>query len=159
MTLFEAFRSAIGGVAAHKLRAALTMLGIMFGVGAVIAMLSIGAGAALEAQALIDRLGMRNVLVRARQLRPDEMREARKKSLGVSLRDADGIREAVPGVEMVGPRLKIEPWRVQAGASKTEATVYGVSSRHPQLVVLPVSEGRFFDALDERDHAQVCVIG
>ena len=69
----------------------------------------------MQAQALIDQLGMRNVLVRARQLRHDEMREARKKSLGVSLRDADGIKEAVPGVELVGPRLKIEPWRVQAG--------------------------------------------
>jgi putative ABC transport system permease protein len=159
MNLWEAFRSALGGVSSHKLRSGLTMLGIMFGVGAVIAMLSIGAGAALQAQALIDQLGMRNVLVRARQLRPDELREARKKSLGVSLRDADGIKEAVPGVEMVGPRLKIEPWRVQAGGGRTEATVYGVSARHPQLVVLPLAEGRFFDALEERDHAQACVIG
>jgi putative ABC transport system permease protein len=122
-------------------------------------MLSIGAGAAVQAQALIDQLGMRNVLVRARQLRNDEMREARKKSLGVSMRDADGIREAVPGVELVGPRLKIEPWRVQAGDRKGDATVYGVSHQHPNLVVLALSEGRFFDALDERDHAQVCVIG
>jgi len=83
----------------------------MFGVGAVIAMLSIGAGAARQAQALIDQLGVRNVLVQTRQLRPDELREARKKSLGVSLRDAEAIREAVPGVELVGPRLRV------AGAS------------------------------------------
>ncbi|HEY0711096.1 MAG TPA: ABC transporter permease [Polyangia bacterium] len=158
MNLLEAFRSALGGVAAHKLRSGLTMLGIMFGVGAVIAMLSIGAGAALEAQALIDSLGMRNVLVRARQLRPDEMREARKKSLGVSLRDAQGIKEAVPGVELVGPKVKVEPWRVQASGNRTDATIYGVSHLHPQLVALPLGEGRFFDARDERDHAQVCVI-
>jgi putative ABC transport system permease protein len=158
VNLLEAFRSALGGVSAHKLRSALTMLGIMFGVGAVIAMLSIGAGAALEAQALIDRLGMRNVLVRARQLRPDEMREARKKSLGVSLRDAQAIKEAVPGAELVGPKLKIEPWRVQAAGARTDATVYGVSHQHPRLVAVPLSEGRFFDARDERDHAQVCVI-
>jgi putative ABC transport system permease protein len=37
--------------------------------------------------------------------------------------------------------------------------VYGVSHQHPNLVVLPLAEGRFFDALDERDHAQVCVVG
>ena len=158
MNLLEAFRSALGGVAAHKLRSGLTMLGIMFGVGAVIAMLSIGAGAALEAQALIDRLGMRNVLVRARQLRPDEMREARKKSLGVSLRDAQGIKEAVPGVDLVGPKLKIEPWRVQAAGARTDATIYGVSHLHPRLLALPLGEGRFFDARDEREHGQVCVI-
>ena len=158
MNLLEAFRSALGGVSAHKLRSGLTMLGIMFGVGAVIAMLSIGAGAALEAQAMIDRLGMRNVLVRARQLRPDEMREARKKSLGVSLRDAQGIKEAVPGVDLVGPKLKIEPWRVQAAGARTDATVYGVSYLHPRLLALPLGEGRFFDARDEREHGQVCVI-
>jgi putative ABC transport system permease protein len=158
VNLLEAFRSALGGVSAHKLRSGLTMLGIMFGVGAVIAMLSIGAGAALEAQALIDRLGMRNVLVRARQLRPDEMREARKKSLGVSLRDAQGIKEAVPGVDLVGPKLKIEPWRVQAAGARTDATIYGVSYQHPRLLALPLGEGRFFDARDEREHAQVCVI-
>ena len=158
MSLWEAFRSALGGVSSHKLRSGLTMLGIMFGVGAVISMLSIGAGAAEHAQALIDQLGMRNVMVRSRQLRPDEVREARKKSLGVSLRDAVGIREAVPGVDIVGPRLKIDPWRVQAEGVRSEATVYGVSHRHPELVAMSLAEGRFFDAIDERDHAQVCVI-
>ena len=87
------------------------------------------------------------------------MREARKKSLGVSLRDADGIKEAVPGVETGGPAAED---RALAGAGrrrcKTDATVYGVSHQHPRLVVLGLAEGRFFDALDERDHAQVCVI-
>jgi putative ABC transport system permease protein len=158
VNLWEAFRSALDGVASHKLRSGLTMLGIMFGVGAVISMLSIGAGAARQAQAMIDQLGVRNVLVRARQLRVEEQREARKKSLGVSLRDADAIREAVPGVELVGPRLKIEPWRVQAGETKTEATLYGVSHRHREIVTLPLQEGRFFDLLDQKEHAQVCVI-
>jgi putative ABC transport system permease protein len=159
MNLTEAFRSARDGVSAHKLRSGLTTLGIMFGVGAVIAMLSIGAGAARQAQTLIDQLGLRNVLVRARQLRPDELQIARKKSLGVSLRDAEAIREAVPGVELVGPRLKVDPWRIQAGEARAEGTVYGVSHRHRDLVALPVAEGRFIDALDEREHAQVCVIG
>jgi putative ABC transport system permease protein len=158
MSLWEAFRCAFSGVVSHKLRSGLTMLGIMFGVAAVISMLSIGAGAARQAQAMIDQLGMRNVLVRSRQLRPEELREARKKSLGVSLRDARAIAEAVPGVELVGPRLKVEPWRVQAGETRTEGTVYGVSHRHRELVALPLAEGRFLDALDEREHGQVCVL-
>jgi putative ABC transport system permease protein len=158
MTFWEALRSAVTGVSSHKLRSALTMLGIMFGVGAVIAMLSIGAGAALQAQTLIDQLGIRNVLVRSRQQRPEELREARKKSLGVSPRDTQAIAEAVPGVELVGPRLKVEPWRVQAGEIRTEGTVYGVSHRHRALVTLPLAEGRFLDRLDEQDHGQVCVI-
>jgi putative ABC transport system permease protein len=159
MNIAEAFRSATDGISTHKLRSGLTMLGIMFGVGAVISMLAIGAGAARQAQSFIDRMGLRNILVRARQLRPDELQAVRKKSLGVSLRDADAIREAVPGVQMVAPRVKVEPWKVQAGEGRAEATVFGVSYRHDQLVALPLREGRFIDALDEKEHAQVCVIG
>ena len=159
MNLGEAFRSAHDGLSAHKMRSGLTMLGIMFGVGAVIAMLAIGAGAARQAQSFIDRMGLRNILVRAKQLRPDELQAIRKKSLGVSLRDAEAVREAVPGVELVAPRVKVDPWKVQAGESRTEATVYGVSYRHNELVALPLSEGRFLDALDEKEHAQVCVVG
>src|SRR4051812_49458728 len=136
------------------MRSGLTMLGIMFGVGAVIAMLAIGAGAARQAQSFIDRMGLRNILVRAKQLRPDELQAIRKKSLGVSLRDAEAVKEAVPGVELVAPRVKIDPWKVQSGESRTEATVFGGSYRHTELVVLPLSEGRFIDALDEKEHAQ-----
>jgi putative ABC transport system permease protein len=159
MNLGEAFRSASDGLSAHKMRSGLTMLGIMFGVGAVIAMLAIGAGAARQAQSFIDRMGLRNILVRAKQLRPDELLAVRKKSLGVSLRDAEAVREAVPGVELVAPRVKVDPWKVQAGESRTEATVYGVSYRQNELVSLPLSEGRFVDATDEKEHAQVCVVG
>jgi len=159
VNLGEAFRSASDGLSAHKMRSGLTMLGIMFGVGAVIAMLAIGAGAARQAQSFIDRMGLRNILVRAKQLRPDELQAVRKKSLGVSLRDAEAVREAVPGVELVAPRVKLDPWKVQAGESRTEATVYGVSWRHTQLVALPLAEGRFIDALDEKEHANVCVVG
>ncbi|MCG5051489.1 MAG: ABC transporter permease [Myxococcales bacterium] len=159
MSWGEAFRSARDSLATRKLRAGLTMLGVMFGVGAVIGMLAIGAGAAAQAQDLIDRLGMRNVLVRARQLRPDDLREARKKSLGLSLRDVQAIEEAVPGVAMVGPRLKVEPWRIQAAGAKTEGTAYGVSHKHQSLLSLSLAEGRFIDRQDDRAHAQVCVVG
>ncbi len=67
MTPGEAFRTASDNLTAHKLRSSLTMLGMIFGVGAVIAMLSIGAGAERQALEMIDRLGLRNVLVRAKE--------------------------------------------------------------------------------------------
>ena len=78
MTAVEAFRGAISNLAAHKLRSALTMLGMIFGVGAVIAMLSIGAGAERQAMEMIERLGLRNVLVRAKDFKEDEAQEIRK---------------------------------------------------------------------------------
>ena len=160
MTPPEAFRSALDNLAAHKLRSALTMLGMIFGVAAVIAMMSIGAGAERQAMASIERLGLRNVLVRAKTFKEDELREIRQKSLGVSTRDAAAIAEAVPGVEMVAPRIRIDPYKVISPAGKSEGTsVFGVTPRHAVLANLTLAEGRFLDPLDESTHAQVCVIG
>ncbi len=160
MTPQEALRSALDNLAAHKLRSALTMLGMIFGVGAVIAMMSIGAGAQRQALASIERLGLRNVLVRAKSLKDDELQEIRQKSLGVSSRDAAAIAEAVPGVEMVAPRIRIDPYKVLSATGKSDgAAVYGVGARHRDLAHLSVAEGRFLDEMDEANHAQVCVVG
>jgi putative ABC transport system permease protein len=160
MTPQEAFRSALDNLAAHKLRSALTMLGMIFGVGAVIAMMSIGAGAERQALASIERLGLRNVLVRAKTFKDDELREIRQQSLGVSQRDAAAIAEAVPGVDLVVPRIHIDPYKVISPAGKTDgAAVYGVTPQYGDLAHLGLAEGRFLDPLDESTHAQVCVIG
>ena len=155
----DAFRCAFDSLSEHKLRSFLTMLGMIIGVGAVIAMLSIGAGAEKEALALVEKMGMRNIVVRAKDFKPEELEEVRKKSLGLSLRDVEAIEEAVTKIEMVAPRLKIDPYKVLAAGGKSEAVVYGVSHHHAALTGMRLSEGRFIDAHDERTHAQVCVIG
>ncbi len=160
MTPREAIHSALDNLAAHKLRSALTMLGMIFGVGAVIAMMSIGAGAERQALASIERLGLRNVLVRARTLKDDEAQEIRQKSLGVSQRDAAAIAEAVPGVELVAPRIRVDPYKVLSATGKSDgAAAYGVDPRHRELAHLAMGEGRFLDEMDDATHAQVAVVG
>jgi putative ABC transport system permease protein len=155
----EAVASALEHLSGHKLRSALTMLGMIFGVGSVIAMLSIGAGAERRALSMIERLGLRNVLVRAVDLDSDRLAEVRKKSLGVSPRDADAIEQAVPGVEAVAPRIEVKAYKILAAGGKTDAKVYGVSARQAALTELDLAEGRFLDPSDEAHHAQVAVIG
>ena len=160
MEIGEAIQSAIESLKAHRLRSALAMLGIIFGVGAVIAMLSIGAGAERQALALIDTMGIRNVIVRAKDPRRDnELQELRKKSLGLAPRDAEAIAGAVPGVETVVQKIVIEPYEVHAIAGRSKAQVFGVSSQLALIVPLALAEGRFLDASDEQTFAQVCVIG
>jgi putative ABC transport system permease protein len=159
MDLSEATASGITSLKTHKLRSFLTMLGIIFGVGAVIAMLSIGSGAERQALAMIDTMGVRNVLVQAKEFKENEQAEIRKKSLGLSPRDADAIVEAVPGVEKVVRKLMIQPYKVLSPAGRTRARVLGVSSEYGALMNLALEEGRFLDARDETDFAQVCVIG
>jgi putative ABC transport system permease protein len=158
-TFGATFGTALSSLAQHKLRTTLTMLGAMFGVGAVIAMLSIGAGAEHRALAQIDRLGTRNVVIHGKAFKPDELAELRKKSLGLSLRDLEAIEDAVPGVAFAAPRTAIEPYKILAAGAKTRAQVFGVGRRHREVAPLALSEGRFVDAGDELHHAQVCVIG
>ena len=157
--IVDAFATALGSLAEHKLRTTLTMLGMMFGVGAVIAMLSIGAGAEKQALALIDKLGTRNVVVRGKTFKQEELEEIRKKSIGLSQRDVDAIQEAVPGVAFAAPKVERDPYQVISAGAKTKSAVFGVGARHREVTALALSEGRWIDAADEKSHAQVCVIG
>src|SRR5213593_2554621 len=112
MDLGEALASGLSSLRTHKLRSMLTMLGIIFGVGAVIAMLSIGSGAERQALELIDTMGVRNIIVKAKEFKENEQVEIRKKSLGLSPRDADAIAEAVPGVVRVARKVIPQPYKV-----------------------------------------------
>jgi len=159
MTFADALRSAAANLAGHPLRSGLTMLGMIFGVGAVIAMLSIGAGAEKQAMEMIERLGVRNVLVRNADLRQEELEEIRETSPGVSPRDATAILDAVPGIEAISMRTTFDPYSIHADGNITSAQVHGVGWRHNDLTALDIVEGRFIDPLDESTHAQVCVIG
>ena len=74
---------------AHKLRSLLTMLGMIFGVAAVVAMLSIGAGAQQQVMAFIEQLGVRNVIVEARETTdPQAFGNVRNTSPGLSFQDS-----------------------------------------------------------------------
>ena len=159
MNFGEAANLARRNLKAHRLRSVLSMLGMVFGVAAVIGMLSIGAGAERQALAMIERLGLRNVLVRAKELKADDLAEVRKKSPGLAPRDVSAIADGVPGVEVVVPRITVDATKVRSTAGRAEAQVYGVSWRHAELFSLRLDEGRFFDAADERSHAQVAVVG
>ena len=159
MTFADALRSAASNLASHPSRSGLTMLGMIFGVGAVIAMLSIGEGAERQAMEMIERLGVHNVLIRNADLRDEELEDVRETSPGVSPRDATAILDAVPGVQSISMRTTIEPYSIHADANITSAQVHGVGWRHSELTALEVVEGRFIDPLDQSKHAQVCVIG
>jgi putative ABC transport system permease protein len=159
MNLSDALANALENLATHKLRSVLTMLGMIFGVGAVIAMLSIGEGAERQAMEMIERLGVRNILIRDVDMRDEELSEVRETSPGVSPRDAVAIADAVPGVELTCARVEIEPYTVLSGGRTVKATSHGVDASFSGLTSLRVSRGRFLDELDVAEHGQVCVIG
>jgi putative ABC transport system permease protein len=159
MRISDALLFAVENLSSRRLRTGLSTLGMMFGVAAVIAMLAIGAGAERRALALIERLGVNNVLIRAKTIPPAERAEARKKSMGLTTRDVQAITEAVPHVAMIAPKAKIDAYKVIGGGFKAEAKVWGVTHLHPVVVKVRLEEGRFLDARDGETHAQVAVIG
>jgi putative ABC transport system permease protein len=156
----EALATSLESLGARALRSFLAMLGIIFGVGAVIAMLSIGAGAEREALAIIDAMGMRNVIVRTAEPEAEaERQELRRQSPGLAERDALALAEAVPGVELVVAKVEVETWSVRGSEGQARPRVVGVSHNFPRLIPTALAEGRFLDAEDQATFAQVCVIG
>ena len=86
---------------AHKLRSLLTMLGMIFGVGAVVAMLSITAGAQKQMMSLIDSLGVNNIIVDAHEaVDRNELQTVRAISPGMSLRSTGSVARLVSDVDM-----------------------------------------------------------
>src|SRR6266536_3072547 len=97
-------------LASHKLRSLLTMLGMIFGVAAVIAMLSIGAGAQQKMIAFIEQLGVRNVIVESREAPEYQtLQRVRKLSTGLSFQDLRAIQSNIGGLAASTARKRLVP--------------------------------------------------
>jgi putative ABC transport system permease protein len=136
------------------------MLGMIFGVAAVIAMLSIGAGARQQVMALIEQMGVRNVIVEAHEASAwEDWEKVRKLSLGLSLRDFRVIQANVTGVVQATPRKRFTPGRMIPRPQHDMPVVYGVAPNYQAIGGLKVAEGRFFDELENQHAAPVAVLG
>jgi putative ABC transport system permease protein len=145
---------------AHKLRSALTMLGMIFGVAAVIAMLSIGAGAQQQVIAFIEQLGVHNVIVEAREAGDNQaLQKIRKVSAGLSFQDLRSIQSNVDGLVASTARKKLLPTKLLPKPQGDVPMVYGVSPPYQQIAGLRVTRGRFFNDEEDKAAAPVCVLG
>src|SRR5688572_5191081 len=145
---------------AHKLRSALTMLGMIFGVAAVIAMLSIGAGAQQEVIAFIEQLGVRNVIVEAREA-PDQQTLARIRQLspGLSFQDYRVIKATLDGVDRITARKRVVPSQVLPKPQAEPPAVFGVEPSYQAIANLRTTAGRFFTDEENVNAAPVAVLG
>jgi putative ABC transport system permease protein len=144
----------------HKLRSLLTMLGIIFGVAAVVAMLSIGAGARQQVMALIEQLGIRNLIVEAKEANNwDELQKARKISPGLTFKDARVLRSNLGDITSSTPRKKFEPNKLLPKPQRDLPLVDGVEPAFQQIANLHIASGRFFSGAENEAAAAVCVLG
>ena len=147
-------------LSSHKLRSLLTMLGMIFGVAAVVAMLSIGAGAQQKVMAFIEQMGVRNLIVEAKEANNEqELQKVRKISPGLTLADYQVIRQNVGDIQTGTPRKRFTPAKFLPKPQQDSPVVYGVESSYLDIGHLRVTEGRFFDDADNAAAAPVCVLG
>lgn len=159
MNYLESFRVGLEGLKTHKLRSTLTMLGIIFGVAAVISMLSIGEGAREEALSQIAQLGMHNVIVQnIPREDTEEGSDAENASRGLTIQDALALEDVVPNVHMAIPQRYMTV-DVQAGRELKTVTVVGTTPGFAEVMTYRAVEGSFFTYLDELDSRRVCVLG
>ena len=153
-------RLGLDSLRAHKLRALLTMLGMIFGVAAVVAMLSIGAGAQQEAIAFIEQLGVRNVIVEAREAGdPQTLQRVRRLSAGLSRRDLRLIEATLVDLDATSARKRIVPTRLIPRPQGDPPVVFGVSPVYAAIAGLRIADGRFFDESEAMAAAPVAVLG
>jgi len=159
MLSVETIIGAMASLGRHKLRSFLTMLGMIFGVGAVIAMLSIGAGAQEESLRAIANLGIRNIIIQAKEFKTEELRQIRTESLGVSMRDVEALENVLKPKPLITASRVIKTYQINSPTARSDSRVLGVSSTYPEIQNLNIRQGSFFNEQEERDNAQVAVLG
>ncbi len=144
----------------HRLRSLLTVLGIVFGVCSVIAMLAIGEGASYEAQEQIRSLGSNNIIVRS--VKPPEEKGSTSKrtwllEYGITYADLDRIRATLPSVEILVPAriMRQDAWN---GGRRIDCDLYGTVPWYPQVNNHRVARGRFFSDEEMNDGSYVAVL-
>tara|TARA_Y100000588_G_scaffold308771_1_gene333491 strand:+ start:1469 stop:2782 length:1314 start_codon:yes stop_codon:yes gene_type:complete len=150
----------------HLMRSALTMLGIIIGVWAVITLVAIGEGASHDAQEEIKSLGARNIIIRS--VKPPSMRTQLQGDwesffrrwlayYGLKNSDAVRIRDTIPRVQRVLPILT-QRKNVVFGERKVDCQLIGTFPYYPEFTQARIVAGRFLSPVEEGKMTQSCVI-
>jgi len=159
MQIEENINVAIMSLVDQKFRSFLTMLGIIFGTASVIAMVSIGEGAKKQAIAKYQDLGVSNIIIREKNLTDSELEEVRMKfSQGLSMKDADMIREIVPGVVNVAPQTESKQEAKYADKS-SKVTVIGITPSLMEMLNYQIDKGVFISENHYKEQMKVCILG
>jgi putative ABC transport system permease protein len=159
--ILRSLRLGVQSLMLHKLRSALTTLGVLFGTSSVIAMLAIGEGASEEAQEQIRLLGSQNVILRS--VKPAEdpnqgNRQSRMIDYGLTEMDLARVEETFPAIAGVVAVRELAK-EVRFGERVLKPRVLATRPNYIDVTGRMVFEGRFISSEDERRHSNVCVLG
>ena len=148
------------GVLAHKLRSFLTMMGVIFGIAAVIIMTAITEGGKQQQLTQIRQIGLNSIQIHSRELQGSELLQARRMNdRGLNLDDLKVLREQVPDV-LASYAAKTIPAELRAGRELiSDVQIYGIEGDLPAVTNTAIGQGRFLDAVDSAGFRRVVVVG
>src|ERR1041385_5611338 len=158
MRILAILRIASRALRRNKMRTVLTMLGIIIGVAAVIAMVGIGNGAKSQVEAQIASLGQNVILIFSGSMTRSGVHSGWGGAGTLMVEDADAIRREIPGVQGVSPEVRSVA-QVTAGNQNWSPQILGESPDYFELRQWPLSGGAAFTEQDVRGANKVAVIG
>ena len=157
MSLLMTLRIAIKALNRNKMRTSLTMLGMIIGVGAVIAMVALGTGAQSSIEEQIKSAGTNMIMISAGNFSQGGVRMGQGSSTRLTLEDAKAVRN-VPGVQYVSPGVSTRTQLI-SGNANWGTRVEGTDIDLPLIRSWSMKYGSFFTALDVTSAAKVAVLG
>lgn len=160
MNILESFRVSLRSLGANKLRATLTMLGVIIGVAAVIALLAVGQGASAAITEQVQGIGSNLIFVMPGSFQQNGVRSAVGSATTLTLEDAEGLLDSTccPDVLVVAPVFSANV-QVVFGGNNTNTSVTGTTPEFQQVRNFYVEQGRFLELRDNETLARVAVLG
>ena len=152
------FKIALRALANNKLRAFLTMLGIIIGVASVITMLAIGQGSKKSIQAQISEMGSNMIMIHPGSDTRGGVRQDASSMQTLKLTDYEALRDETNFLTAVSPNVS-SSGQLIAGNNNYPASVNGVSTEYLEIRQLSVESGEMFTEADIQNAAKVCIIG
>jgi macrolide transport system ATP-binding/permease protein len=156
--LWENLRSAARSLWQNRMRAVLTVLGILIGVGAVIAMVSVGQGATLGVQKSIEGLGSNLLTVMPGSVNVGGVRQGFGSVATLTFQDAEAIKAQVGSIVGVEPEMSVRQ-QVKYRKANWSTSIVGTTPDYPLVRNWSLSEGAFFTSEDYRGRRSVAVLG
>src|SRR5664280_3441348 len=158
MNFSNLFRIAFRALIRNKLRAFLTMLGIIIGVGSVIAMLAIGEGSKMKIKNTMSSMGTNMVMIMPNFQRRGGVSLGTSSSIALKYSDVVALRNEATTLAAISPEIRASG-QIIYGNQNTQTTVEGVSEEYLSIRKLNIGSGRIFSDLEIRDMSKVCIIG
>lgn len=157
--LHHVLRTSVLSLRRNKLRAALTALGIVIGVGAVIAMMEIGRGSSTAIQKSIASMGANNILVLPGAASSGGVTHGAGSTMTLSHLDSESIINECPSVKAVAPVVRARAQLVYGNRNWIPSNIYGTTPSFLDVREWPVSSGDMFTERDVRNANKVCIVG